>query len=224
MTAFIFDLDGTLIRSESLFFDAAEAMFNRLGHSLTELTALERSRIPGRSAAENMAFYLEKFGLEGDPVQMAEERLMQLLVLLKQRGVPLVPGAEDFLMASKRAGISMALATSSPANYVAAVFDATGLGRYFDQVVTGDDITRYKPDPEIFLLAAARLDAIPNLCVVFEDAHAGFLAARAANMRLVSLPSPFTLPSQRDLADLVVEDFTQLSPEQCVSLVSRTLT
>ena len=54
MTAFIFDLDGTLIRSESLFFDAAEAMFNRLGHSLTGLTAQERSRIPGRSAAENM--------------------------------------------------------------------------------------------------------------------------------------------------------------------------
>ena len=219
MTAFIFDLDGTLIRSESLFFEAAESIFNPLGHSLNELSPQERSRIPGRSAAENMAFYLGKFGLDGDPVQIANERLMHMLQLLKHSGVPLLPGARTFLSAAKDMGIPLALATSSPANYVSAVFEVTDLGQYFGQVVTGDDITRFKPDPEIFLRTARKLNVSPGSCVVFEDAHAGFQAARAAGMRLVALPSPFTLPSQRWLADIVVQDFTQLTPAQCLSLV-----
>lgn len=219
MTTFIFDLDGTLIRSESLFFDAAEAMFMRTGHSLTELTPMERSRIPGRSAAENMAFYLEKFNMKGNPVQMADERLRDLLVLMRQRGVPLLPGTQAFLEACKSEGIAMVIATSSPKNYAKAVFEVTELGRYFDQVVTGDDIVRFKPDPEIFLYAASVLDQPTKSCVVFEDAHAGFLAARAAGMKLVSLAGPFTLASQRKLADITADDFTQLTPGQCTALL-----
>jgi len=219
MVSFIFDLDGTLIRSESLFFDAAEAMFNRAGHSLTELTPMERSRIPGRSAAENMAFYLKKFNMTGDPVQMADQRLKDLLVIMKQRGVPLLPGTESFLSACKKAGISMAIATSSPRNYAEAVFEVTNLEQYFDKVITGSEITRYKPDPEIFIKAASKLNTQARSCVVFEDAHAGFLAAKAAGMKLISLPGPFTLSDQRELADIVVDDFTRLTPEQCAALV-----
>lgn len=219
MTAFIFDLDGTLIRSEDLFFDAAEAMFRRFGHSLTEITPMERSRIPGRSAAENMAFYLKKFNMEGNPEQMANERLEALLVLLQKRGVPLLPGTKPFLHACKSAGIPMAIATSSPRNYAEAVFRVTNLAPYFDRVVTGDDITRFKPDPEIFLSAADALNQPAKACVVFEDAHAGFQAAKAAKMSLVSLPSPFTLTKQRKMADLIVEDFTEITPQQCIALV-----
>ena len=219
MTAFIFDLDGTLIRSEDLFFNAAESMFNAWGHSLTELTPQERSRIPGRSAAENMAFYLEKFGLSGDPEQMARDRLTILLKNMKKQGVPVIPGAIEFLKSAKKLGIPMAIATSSPRLYADAVFEVTGLDTYFDEIITGSDIQHYKPDPEIFLLTARRLSAPNQDCVVFEDAHAGFVAARRADMHLIALPSPFTLPEQRAMADIAVRDFREITPEQCVELV-----
>ena len=219
MTAFIFDLDGTLIRSESLFFDAAQSLFKQWGHSLTELTPQERSRVPGRSAAENMAFYLKRFGLKGDPERLAAERLELLLKNLKKQGVPLILGAKDFLKSARSLGIPMALATSSPRNYAETVFEVTGLNTFFDVVITGTEIERYKPDPQIFLKAADHLAIPPTKCVVFEDAHAGFIAARKAGMALVALPAPLTLADQQKMADIFIQDFTELTPADCLALV-----
>jgi HAD superfamily hydrolase (TIGR01509 family) len=105
------------------------------------------------------------------------------------------------------AGLPLAVATSGTRAYVEHVLDRLGVRAAFAAVVSGQDVTRGKPDPEVYLLAAERLGADPAACVAIEDAPHGVAAARAAGMRVVTVPHPlvagldFTPPRQvaRDL-------------------------
>jgi HAD superfamily hydrolase (TIGR01509 family) len=211
-TGVIFDLDGTLVASEILYFRATEQILEPLGRSLRELTALERSHIPGRAAVENMRFYCQRFGLSETPESLAGTRMDQVCRILEDEGVVLLPGAMEFVAGLRAAGFRLAVASSSPGRYVRRVLEVTGLGRYFDAVRSGDDVTRYKPDPEIFDLARVDLALPPTRCVVVEDAYSGILAGQAAGMKVLAVKSRDTLPEQSALADRVVSDFVGLGP------------
>jgi beta-phosphoglucomutase-like phosphatase (HAD superfamily) len=115
--------------------------------------------------------------------------------------------------------MGVALASSSPRRYVELVLAKTGLAAQFDAVRTGDDCTRFKPDPEIFLSAAAGLGLPPARCVVVEDAHSGILAARAAGMKVLAVASDYTLPEQAALADRLVPDLRGLGPADVTALL-----
>jgi len=215
----IFDLDGTLVASEPLYFRATEAMLSPLGRSLDELTPLERSRIPGRAAHENMAFYRTKYGLSDPPDVLTRVRMDAVCRLLEEDGVELIPGALEFLSALRGAGVRLALASSSPARYVQRVLERTGLGTWFQAVRTGDDVTRWKPDPQIFLLALADLGLPAGRCVVVEDAHSGILAGLAAGMKVLAVDSEYTLPEQSALAARRIADFRGLGPADLWAMI-----
>src|SRR5262249_52153833 len=98
----------------------------------------------------------------------------------------------------------------------------TGTRHYFAAVVTGDDVKRGKPDPEVFLTAAAKLGAEPSRCVVFEDAVAGGEAARPRGMRSVAVTFVSHHPVEKLRAagaDVIVASLDELSPEQVAALV-----
>lgn len=215
----IFDLDGTLVASERLYFEATERVLAPRGRSLCELTPEERSRIPGRAAVENMEFYRSRFGLEQSAEELVRTRMALILEMVEENGVETIAGAEGFLSDLKAFGIPLAVASSAPSAYVRKVLSKTGLGRYFEAVVTGDDCERVKPDPEIFLRAASAMRVLPKHCLVVEDAHAGILAARAAGMKVLAVRSPYTLPNQSALADKVVENFVGLSHRDVLGLL-----
>jgi len=215
----IFDLDGTLVASEVLYFTATEAILEPIGRSLRELTPHERARIPGRSALENMEFYRRRFGLAEPAEDLVRTRMDRIIELVADQGVAVLPGAFEFLRSLDRAGLRVALASSAPRRYVRAVLDRTGLGGFFRVLKTGDDCTRFKPDPEIFLAAASDLGLSASGCVVVEDSHAGIVAARAARMRVLAIHSDYTLPEQSALADRVVADFRGLGPHDVLALL-----
>lgn len=215
----IFDLDGTLVESEFLYYEATEEMLRPVGRSLEELTPEERSRIPGRSPVENMEFYRRKFGLGAPAEELARERMEVILEMLDRVEVPLVPGARRLLVSLSRHWARLALASSSPRNYVEKVLRKTGLEEFFPVVFTGDECERYKPDPEIFLKALATLGTRREKTVVVEDAHAGILAARAAGLKVVVVYGENTLEHQRALADLAVQNLSELSPEKLYQLL-----
>jgi len=215
----IFDLDGTLVASEALYFEATELLLKPLGRSLKELTREEKAGIPGRNPIENMEFYRWRFGLQEDPRTLADWRLDNILKLLDEKGVETLPCAKRFLRQLKDNGFILGLASSSPSRYVTKVLAVTGLAGCFKVVICGDHCSRYKPDPEIFLRTMEALEVSKENCVVFEDSHAGMLAAKQIPVKVVGVKSEYTLEEHYSLADIVVADFCTITPEMVLQLL-----
>lgn len=216
----IFDLDGTLVASEVLYFDATETILGPLGRSLVELTPEEKSMIPGRSALVNMEFYRRKFGIREPAEELVASRMDRIIDRVRDKGVEVIRGAVPFLEALGSAGFRLAVASSAPRRYVEPVLEKTGLARHFSVVKTGTDVTRYKPDPEIFLQAREALGLDANRCLVVEDAHSGIQAALAAGMKVLAIRSEYTLPEQYDSAHRLVDDFLGLGPRDVTDLLA----
>jgi len=113
------------------------------------------------------------------------------------------------LEALKKAGICTALGTSSYHVYVDKIVVKFDLGRYFDVVVTSTDIKAVKPAPDIFLECATRLAIEPERCLVFEDAVKGLLAAHAAGMRCLIVPTAYTKGGDFSEADILLKSLEE---------------
>lgn len=122
---------------------------------------------------------------------------------------PLLPGVEELLRDARARGLARAVASSSSCGWVEGWLRRHEIRGLLDVVVARDDVTRVKPDPELFLLAARRLDVAPPGCVVFEDSPNGMRAALAAGMRCVAVPNALTRGLERPEVDLVMESLAE---------------
>ena len=209
--AVIFDMDGTLIDTESAhrraFVDTGHALGWPPGEDLLlSMVGIHRDENQ-RVLAERLGpdFPLAQFYADSDALFEAAE----------DAGIPLRPGADLLLDHLARAGIPMALATSTAAPFAQQRLERSGLIHYFDVIVTRSDVERPKPDPEPYLLAARRLGIDPAHCVAVEDSHAGVRSATAAGIATVMVPDllppteeltlacAHVLPSLADLRDLL---------------------
>jgi beta-phosphoglucomutase len=126
--------------------------------------------------------------------------------LIRTRGIELLPGVRRWLDRLRRDGWLQAVASSAPRANLDAIISALALEPYFPAIASAEDVTAGKPDPQVFLVAAAKLDVRPARCVVVEDAPAGTEAARRAGMHSVGV-----LSSHAELkADVVVSSLEQL--------------
>ncbi|MGW1602798.1 HAD family hydrolase [Streptomyces eurythermus] len=196
--ALLFDNDGTLVSS----LDSVERCWSRWARECgITAEAFGRVELHGRPAAEIVADLLP-----AHLVPEAVARVEQLEVEdVPNGGVRLLPGTRDFLDAlpSDR----WAVVTSATRRLAEARLGAVGITP--KALVSADDVTRGKPDPEPYLLAARQLGVDPAHCVVFEDAPAGLRAGRAAGMTTVALATTHRA-AELD-ADLVVDDLSALS-------------
>jgi HAD superfamily hydrolase (TIGR01509 family) len=132
--------------------------------------------------------------------------------LVAEQGADMIPGAKSWLVTLAQSGIRCALGTSTPRLNLDATLEKLALGSFFQATITGDDVDQGKPDPEVFLKAAASLAASPEKCVVFEDAPVGLEAAKTAGMKVVALTTTHPAPSLV-LADWVVKDLNEVRIE-----------
>lgn len=182
--AVIFDLDGTLIDTESLCNQAGVAACAALGlpvdlaffESLAGIDDVNRVRLI--SAHVGAALPQVAFLAEWD----------RLCRIRFATGIPVKPGAVALLERLSAAGMAMALATSSRREMAHDKLAHAGLARYFAVVVTFEDVARAKPAPDPYLLAAARLGLAATRCLAFEDSETGARAAFAAGMTVVQVP------------------------------------
>ncbi len=138
-------------------------------------------------------------------ISLAKEETYRELV--RTKGVKLLAGARRWLERFKAEGWLQALATSAPRGNIDAIFDALGIGEYFDAAISSEEVKAGKPAPDVFLAAAAKLGVDPRDCVVIEDAPAGVEAARRAGMKSIGV-----LTTHGELkADLVTPSLDQLS-------------
>jgi HAD superfamily hydrolase (TIGR01509 family) len=207
-SACIFDMDGVLIDSGAHHRKAWRALLDELGVDPAE-PEFWRVTI-GRPAEEAVPLLL------GRPVEAAEARRLAvrkraLYASFAARGFSSVPGALPFVEALARLGVPRALGTSATRSDVERLLGALGLRRYFDVIVTAEDVTLGKPSPEVYLESARRLGARPAVCLVFEDSLVGVEAARRAGMRAIGVTTAHTANELRSAgAESAIADFEGL--------------
>ena len=201
--AVLWDVDGTMIDSSEYHWAAWR---EALAAEDFPLTREQFAVMFGRRNDEILRGYFgdDYPAAEVARVGDAKEELYRRFV--RERGVKLLPGVGRWLGRLRAGGWLQAMASSAPRANLEAIAAALGIGGYFDAVVSAEDVTAGKPDPQVFLAAAARLGAAPAACVVVEDAPAGTEAARRAGMRCVGV-----LTMHEHLkADLVVRTLEEL--------------
>ncbi|WP_405560260.1 HAD family hydrolase [Streptomyces sp. NBC_01180] len=184
LQAVLLDMDGTLVDTEGIWWDAEVEVFADLGHRLDERW---RDTVVGGPMTRSAGYLIEVTG--------ADIALPELTTLLNDRfeerisgGVPLMPGALRLLTELAAHGVPTALVSASHRRIIDRVLKSLGPDN-FTLTVAGDEVARTKPHPEPYLAAAAGLDADPARCAVIEDTATGVAAAEAAGCRVVAVPS-----------------------------------
>ncbi len=207
-SAAIFDLDGVLLDTEPLYSQATQSITERYGKTFDwEL----KRKMMGGDAVTGARLVLDTLGLPMSVDEYLEERrqlLEQLFV-----AAPAMPGVEQWVQALQGRGLRIAVGTSSIRPLCEIKWGSHTWLRELEPKVCGDDpaVEHRKPEPDIFLVAAARLGVEPADCVVFEDSPAGVSAARCAGMQVIALRAQQLDPSYLAEADLVVDGYHELS-------------
>ena len=208
--AFIFDMDGTLVDNMHFHTRAWQQMLAEEGVEMDAEKFLVKTA--GKTNREILPTIFENIS-ESDLRRLGERKETLYREFFLERRRP-VAGTVEFLEAAAELGIRMAVATAAPDANVEFILDGLDLRRFFGAVTTAADIRNGKPDPEIFLTSALKLNVEPERCIVFEDAINGFEAARRAGMMSIGIA---TVNSVDDILrhDGVAEahhDFTAIDP------------
>jgi beta-phosphoglucomutase len=215
MFAAIFDWDGVIIDSSRQH----------------ELSWQQLAKEHQRELPPN--FFLKSFGMKNEKIipellgwvtdkeavaKVALQKEEMYRALIKKNGISALPGVHDLLEQLRAAKIPCAIGSSSPRENITCIIEVLGVSKFFDVVICGEDVHRGKPDPEVFQLAAKRLGASPDTCVVFEDAHVGLEAARRAGMKVVGVATTHPADTLHD-ADLVVNRLTEINIDRLQKLL-----
>lgn len=211
--ACIFDLDGVIVDTAHYHFLAWQRLARELG---IDLTAEENEKLKGVSRMQSLQIILDmgKITLTKDRKEALANRKNDWFVEYIEAMKPseIFPGVKQLITSIKKKGIKVALASSS--KNAPRVIELLGIVDLFDVVVDGSMIIDTKPDPEIFLLCAQRLNIQPAGCLVFEDAEAGVEAAVRAGMKCVGVGSESVLAKANKIvaktAEFKIEHLTSI--------------
>jgi HAD superfamily hydrolase (TIGR01509 family) len=211
--AVLWDMDGTLLDSAEYHWLSWREVLAVEGFELTrELFAESFGR---RNDATLRAYFGEEFPL-GEVERIGAIKEAQYRDMVRRLGVELLPGVGRWLARLKADGWRQALASSASLLNVEAILGGLKIAGFFDAIVSAEDVRTGKPDPEVFLVAAARVSTPPPRCVVIEDSPAGIEGARLAGMRTIGVQSSHTsLP-----ADVVVRTLDELPEDAFDCLVA----
>jgi HAD superfamily hydrolase (TIGR01509 family) len=186
ITTIIFDLDGLLADTEKLHWRAYHEALKAHGAVLAESEYVEHWVRAGKGIGD----WVAQCGLNLDPLALRAHKSKRYLELLATELRPMA-GALELLekLCGKK---TLALASSSYRDAVDGVLRGLDIGHYFQAIVSGLDVERVKPAPDIFFAAARQVGALPRQCLVLEDAEKGVLAAREAGMSCIAVPTEQT--------------------------------
>ena len=216
--AVIFDMDGVLVDSYHAHFKSWQLLAAGEGRTLTESEFAEQF---GRTNREIITTYWGANRYSDEQLAEMDDRKEAAYREILQADFPAMPGAGALLESLHHAGFGLAVGSSGPPENIELVLREMGIASLFGAVVTARDVTRGKPDPQVFLIAAERLGVAPGGCAVVEDAPAGVSAANSAGMASIALASTGRTRSQLARADLIIDSLDELSPETVRDLIER---
>ena len=210
MRAVLWDLDGTLVDSEDFHWKSwqhamgAEGLGVTFGQFKASFGQRNESILRGWLGPDASMDRIDR---------VASAKEIEYRRLAAENGLVPLPGAAEWLVRLHAAGWKQAIASSAPRLNVDVMLRALHLERYFDAIVSSEDVTAGKPDPQVFLVAAGKLDVPPSRCIVVEDAAAGVEAARRAGMHSIGVSRTATLAAAvfvKSLAELPHDAFDKL--------------
>ncbi len=216
--AAIFDMDGVLVDSYHAHFESWLAMATPEGLHFTEA---EFAPTFGRTSREIIATFWGEGRFNDEEIAALDDRKEAAFREIVEADFPTMPGAKELLGELRQAGFALAVGSSGPPENIALVLEKLDAGSLFDAVVTGMDVTRGKPDPQVFLIAAERLQVPRQRCAVIEDAPAGVAAANAAGMASVGFASTGRTRRSLAAAAMVVGSLGELSAKILRELIER---
>jgi beta-phosphoglucomutase family hydrolase len=206
----IFDWDGVIINSAEHHERSWERLATESGQPLFE------GHFKAGFGMKNEVIIPELLQWTSVPTEvrilsLRKEALYREIV--REKGIQPLPGVTEFLQALKDQGVPCVIASSTHLENITATLEVLKLEEFFSFVVSAEDVKRGKPDPEVFLTAAMRIDVAPVDAIVFEDALVGIAAAKAAGMRVVAVAT--TEPKDKLAhADWIVDRLDELSVPQ----------
>lgn len=205
MKAAIFDLDGVIVNTVPLHFKAWQRMFKEYGKDFTFEDYKEKvDGIPRTDGAKAILTDLS----DEDLKKAGDKKQAYLLEYLEKEKIPAYDTTVDLIKSIKKDGLKIGVISSS--KNCMSILKKINLVDIFDVIITGNDITKGKPDPQAFFMAAERMSSEPKACVVFEDAVLGVEAAKNAGMKCVGIDR-YGSPERLKKADLVVSDLGEIT-------------
>ena len=193
---FLFDWDGVVIDSHAQHEESWVLLSAEIGVPLSE------------------GFMKETFGMRNQnifPMWMPHLSGNDAEILALGNRIEALPGVKKFLLAARAAGIPASVGSSTPRKNIDTVIEMAGLEGLFEAIVSADDVQRGKPDPEVFLKGAAKLNREPGRCVVFEDAFVGIQAGKSGGMKVVGIASTHPIEKLTE-ADIALHNLEGVSP------------
>ncbi|MDT3429230.1 beta-phosphoglucomutase family hydrolase [Paenibacillus forsythiae] len=206
--AVLFDMDGVLVDSEPIYFKIERSSFAHFGAAVSEK---EHHTYVGVTLESMWEQVLVKHGIHFTLEQVVsyhKENVFKTLSAYKY--LHAMPYADNWLSWLKERQVPVAVASSSPRALIELIMDKTGLGRYFNVRVSGEEVMHGKPAPDIFLHAAELLGVEPSSCLVIEDSRNGVQAAKSAGMRCIGFQNPGSGSQDLSLADHRITSYEQL--------------
>lgn len=207
--AVLFDLDGSLVDSMWIWRDIDIEYLGRFGIELPQ--SLQRE-IEGMSFSETARYIKEKFQIP-DTIEQMKADWNRMAWDKYTHEVPLKAGAGEFVTYCKNSGIKLGIATSNSRELVENVIGVLGISDCFTCIVTGCEVNKGKPAPDVYLEAARRCGVSPENCLVFEDIVAGIMAGKAAGMKVCAVDdvySAYQLSEKKKLADYFIHDYREI--------------
>jgi mannitol-1-/sugar-/sorbitol-6-/2-deoxyglucose-6-phosphatase len=186
--AVIFDMDGLLIDSEPLWFQAQRLVFKKAG--IHAATPEDWANMWGRRTDEAVEYIYGRYPWKGHSVKEVAGMIDHEVIDIIKRHVKLKPGVHHTLSVCKKAGLPLAVASSSAVRIIDAVVDTLEIREHFDHIYSAQFEEYGKPHPGVFLKVAKHFKVLPRDCLVFEDSPNGARAAKAAKMICVAVPEP----------------------------------
>ncbi len=212
----IFDWDGVVVDSSSHHEESWERLAKETGFTLPDGHFKKGFGMKNEFIIPNLLNWSSRLE-EIQELSLRKEALYREILI--EWGIRALPGVAECLGELSKRRIPCAIGSSTHRLNIDTILSVIGLENYFAAIVTAEDVSRGKPDPEVFLAAAGRIGVAPNRCVVFEDALVGIEAAHRGGMKVVAVAT--TNPIEKLMgADLAVHRLDELSVDQLAALVA----
>jgi sugar-phosphatase len=217
MSALLFDMDGTVIDSEPLWYEAA---LESLAKFNIHINHQEYYSSTGLRTKEFLEYWLGKFNIDLSHLPETEIDITNRVInKVFEKGM-MMPGVEGAIQLADQHQLKIGLASSSPLSLINAVLEKTGLADKFSVTCSAEHLPYGKPHPQVFIDCAIALNSKPVECICFEDSFNGLLAAKAARMKCIVVPHPDQLHAEKwNIAELKLSSLEDLQRENFSALL-----
>lgn len=208
-------MDGVITRTEKIQSAAESKVFATIGIQITSQQILDK--YTGWKDIEMFRDMAKIHNIKESVEKLREEKWKIVYDEVSQKGIPIVPGVLDLIEKLQQSGYVLAIASSTTHKFLITVVTTLDIAGKFKVIVSGDEVKHGKPNPEIFLLAANKLNFSPELCLVIEDAPSGVKAAKNAGMKCIVITTSVPKDKLKE-ADKIINAFSELSIDDIMSL------